>query len=130
MSTLFLCRVKEQNPVFDAPVKPVESISLNSQYYYALDCWGWNSSAPWLALEELNGLALDDCIEQSIQNEEFREMFCGMLLRLVAQCREAAMWYAGFPEDIATVGSADEFVRAIRNALAEGEIEPSVRMVC
>lgn len=129
MSTLFLCRAKERSPIVGAVLKPVSSIPLNSAYYDALDCWGCRAAEYWLALEQLNGLTLDDCIHESIEDEAAREMFCGVLLRLVSQCDEAALWYAGFFEDIPRVANPADFVSVVRAALTAGELEPSVRLV-
>lgn len=129
MSTLFLCRATGPATLHGASLRPLGLIRLNIPYLQAIRHWGSDPTASWLVLEALDGLTLDDHISRSIEREDARERFCERLLHLTSQCREAALWYAEFSDGLRTVGSPEELVMAVREALIAGEHEPAVRMI-
>jgi hypothetical protein len=48
---------------------------------------------------------------------------------LARGCDEVAIWYAGFPDDVPTATSPEEFDAIVNAQLVAGELEPAVRLV-
>jgi hypothetical protein len=128
MSTMFVCQLRNPSIVAYFELKPLASVKLNVSYINALRSWGLDPHHCFV-LEHLGDQLLDDMISEAIDEAATREIFCSSLLAIVRECSVAAVWYAGFHDDLPVVSSPDDFVDSIRACLVRRDFEPSVRMV-
>lgn len=128
MSTLFCCQPNDPHVGSRLGLTPLGAVRLNQSYLQALERWGVPPRGCFV-LERLGDQTLDDRIMEALDDELACQRLCADLLVIVRECSVAALWYAGFCDDLPVLGSPEELIDTIRLSLARQDLEPSARMM-
>ncbi len=128
MSTLFCCQPHDPHVGSRLGLTPLGAVRLNQAYLQALEGWGVPPRGCFV-LERLGDQTLDDRIMEALDDELAQERLCAELLVIVRECSVAALWYAGFWDELPVLGSPEAFVHTIRLSLLRRDLEPAARLV-
>ncbi len=130
MSTLVLRNGLNKGWAPRFEVEPLAEVTIAGCYDGALEHWGHTAPYGWSALTSLDGRHWDDHIDDCLTGSPQTLVdFANALRELAGHCREMAIWYAGFPDELQVVDSPEAFAAIVAEQLAAGDNEPAVRMV-
>ncbi len=129
MSVLVACRGLNTSFAADVEHVPIPRLHLRASYDEALAAWGAARLESWSAVLGWRGRSWGDLVNDAVADPSARALLVQVLGSLARGCDEVAIWYAGFPDDVPTATSPEEFDAIVNAQLVAGELEPAVRLV-
>ena len=108
---------------------PVSGMRPSASYEEALTYWAIENLDEWVAVPTWEARLWDDLLRDALQDHEGLLRFKEALRLLAASSDEAAIWYAGFPDEIPVTNDHDEFAEMVAAQVAAGDLEPAARMI-
>ncbi len=108
---------------------PVSGLSTSSSYEEALAYWGVQTPEEWVAVPTWDAVLWDDLLRDALEGQEGLLRFQEALRLLAESSDEAAIWYAGFPDEIPITSDPDKFAKMAAAQVAAGDLEPAARII-
>ncbi|MFN3197642.1 MAG: hypothetical protein ACE366_04330 [Bradymonadia bacterium] len=128
MSILVACKGLQQG-ADSLEMASIAEVECSGSHFEAIKHWGHHSIDGWQAFAACAGVVWDDYVRNYLKTEDEKElelMLAG-LLHICQHADEAAIWYAGFPDDIDVVTCPVEFCTRVKLAVLAGDEEPACR---
>jgi len=128
MSVLVACRGLRAAP-HQVESVPVSGMSPSTSYQEALAYWGVENPEEWVAVPTWDAVLWDDLLRDALASREGLLRLKEALALLAASSDEAAIWYAGFPDEVPVASDPDEFARLVGAQVVAEDLEPAARMI-